>query len=135
MERGFSMDWARSGRICQRTWCFPIRVDCRPVGSTATIIACKMEEHRLRPSAAQARLLLGAIVADTLLLRSPTTTEVDASAGIRGASDRWELTLWGRNITGAHYPQLMFNSVAQSGSLNLFPSDPATFGISWRAKY
>jgi len=66
---------------------------------------------------------------------TPTTTEVDASAGIRGASDRWELTLWGRNITGAHYPQLMFNSVAQSGSLNLFPSDPATFGISWRAKY
>jgi len=55
----------------------PIRVDCRPVGSTATIIACKFAEHGKKPSSAQAKLLLGAIVADTLLLTSPTTTEVD----------------------------------------------------------
>lgn len=55
----------------------PIRVDCRPVGSTATIIACKFIEHGKRPTPAQAKLLLGAIVADTLLLTSPTTTHVD----------------------------------------------------------
>ena len=55
----------------------PIRVDCRPVGSTATIIACKFAEHGKKPSSAQAKLLLGAIVADTLLLTSPTTTEID----------------------------------------------------------
>ena len=55
----------------------PIRVDCRPVGSTATIIACKFSEHGKKPSPSQAKLLLGAIVADTLLLTSPTTTEVD----------------------------------------------------------
>lgn len=55
----------------------PIRVDCRPVGSTATIIACKFGEAGLRPSRAQARLLLGAMISDTLLLTSPTTTDVD----------------------------------------------------------
>ncbi|MCF7674944.1 MAG: putative manganese-dependent inorganic diphosphatase [Akkermansiaceae bacterium] len=55
----------------------PIRVDCRPVGSTATIIACKFAENGRRPTPAQAMLLLGAIVADTLLLTSPTATEVD----------------------------------------------------------
>jgi len=55
----------------------PIRVDCRPVGSTATIIACKFSEHGKKPSPAQAKLLLGAMVADTLLLTSPTTTETD----------------------------------------------------------
>ena len=55
----------------------PIRVDCRPVGSTSTIIACKFAEHGKRPSPAQAKLLLGAIIADTLLLTSPTTTETD----------------------------------------------------------
>ena len=55
----------------------PIRVDCRPVGSTATIIACKFAENGKRPSPAQAKLLLGAIIADTLLLTSPTTTETD----------------------------------------------------------
>ncbi len=55
----------------------PIRVDCRPVGSTSTIIACKFAEQGKRPSPAQAKLLLGAIIADTLLLTSPTTTETD----------------------------------------------------------
>ena len=55
----------------------PIRVDCRPFGSTATIIACKFAEQGKKPSPKQARLLLGAIVADTLLLTSPTTTDVD----------------------------------------------------------
>lgn len=55
----------------------PIRVDCRPVGSTATIITCKFAENGKRPTPAQAKLLLGAIIADTLLLTSPTTTDVD----------------------------------------------------------
>ncbi len=55
----------------------PIRVDCRPYGSTATIIACKFIENGKRPSASQAKLLLGAMIADTLLFTSPTTTEVD----------------------------------------------------------
>lgn len=55
----------------------PIRVDCRPLGSTATIIACKFDELGRKPTAAQAKLLLGAIVADTLLMTSPTTTETD----------------------------------------------------------
>jgi len=55
----------------------PIRVDCRPVGSTATIIACKFNEAGQAPGAAQARLLLGAMISDTLLLTSPTTTETD----------------------------------------------------------
>jgi manganese-dependent inorganic pyrophosphatase len=55
----------------------PIRVDCRPVGSTATIIACKFSENKKQPTPAQAKLLLGAIIADTLMFTSPTTTDVD----------------------------------------------------------
>jgi len=55
----------------------PARVDCRPVGSTATIIACQYEEAGLEPPAKEALLLLGALVSDTLLLTSPTTTAVD----------------------------------------------------------
>ena len=77
----------------------PIRVDCRPVGSTATIIACKFAEHGRRPSPAQAKLLLGAIVADTLLLTSPTTTEIDrhqAAALARRA--RVDLKIFGRDV-------------------------------------
>jgi len=77
----------------------PIRVDCRPVGSTSTIIACKFSEHGKKPSPAQAKLLLGAIVADTLLLTSPTTTEVDrqlAAALARRA--KVDLKKFGREV-------------------------------------
>lgn len=55
----------------------PVRVDCRPVGSTATIIACQFAEAGLKPSPAEALLLLGAVISDTLLLTSPTTTDTD----------------------------------------------------------
>jgi len=55
----------------------PIRVDCRPWGSTATVIAARYEEAEQKLGEGDALLLLGALVADTLLLTSPTTTEVD----------------------------------------------------------
>jgi len=77
----------------------PIRVDCRPVGSTATIIACKFTENGKRSSSAQAKLLLGAIIADTLLLTSPTTTEIDrqqAAALARRA--QVDLKIFGREV-------------------------------------
>ncbi len=55
----------------------PARVDCRPVGSSATIVALQFEEAGLTPTADEAKLLLGALISDTLLLTSPTTTEID----------------------------------------------------------
>ena len=55
----------------------PARVDCRPVGSSATIVACQFAEAGLEPTRGEAMLLLGAMIADTLLLTSPTTTAVD----------------------------------------------------------
>ena len=59
----------------------PIRVECRPVGSTATIVAQKFRENQLRPTANQAKLLLGAVISDTLALTSPTTTSTDQEIG------------------------------------------------------
>lgn len=77
----------------------PIRVDCRPVGSTATIIACKFTELGRKPSAAQAKLLLGAMVADTLLLTSPTTTECDRQqAAALARIARVDLQCFGREV-------------------------------------
>jgi manganese-dependent inorganic pyrophosphatase len=55
----------------------PARVDCRPVGSSASIVACQFEEAGKQPTVGEAKLLLGALVSDTLLLTSPTTTAVD----------------------------------------------------------
>ena len=77
----------------------PIRVDCRPVGSTATIIACKFAENGKRPTPAQAKLLLGAIIADTLLLTSPTTTEVDhQQAAVLARIAKVKLKDFGREV-------------------------------------
>jgi len=58
----------------------PLRVDCRPVGSSATIIYSRCREARLSIPREIALILLGALVSDTLKLGSPTTTETDRVA-------------------------------------------------------
>ncbi|GAB5558381.1 MAG: putative manganese-dependent inorganic diphosphatase [Synoicihabitans sp.] len=77
----------------------PARVDCRPVGSTATIIACQFEEAGLEPKPREALLLLGALVSDTLLLTSPTTTAIDRRVGPQLAKIAGvELDFFGREV-------------------------------------
>jgi len=55
----------------------PVQVDCRPLGSTASILTCRSREVSYQLSTSEATLLLGALVSDTLLLTSPTTTDLD----------------------------------------------------------
>lgn len=55
----------------------PIFFRNEPVGSTSTIIAMMFFEQGVSPSKEIAGILSGAIISDTLLLRSPTATEID----------------------------------------------------------
>ena len=55
----------------------PVRATFDPVGSTATLVIERFRQSGMEPSAATATLLLGAIVSDTVILNSPTTTERD----------------------------------------------------------
>ena len=55
----------------------PIYVRTQPVGSTSSIIAKMYEESNEVPSREIAGLLLSAILTDTLMFRSPTTTDFD----------------------------------------------------------
>lgn len=55
----------------------PIYYRCEPVGSTSTIVANLFFDNGIRPSRKIAGLLCGAIISDTLLLKSPTTTLTD----------------------------------------------------------
>lgn len=55
----------------------PIYFRNEPVGSTSTIIASIMFENGRRPSKKIAGILAAAIISDTLLFRSPTSTNVD----------------------------------------------------------
>ncbi|ARC85282.1 putative manganase-dependent inorganic pyrophosphatase [Clostridium argentinense CDC 2741] len=55
----------------------PIYFRNEPVGSTSTIVASIFFENGIRPSKKIAGVLCGAIISDTLLLKSPTATLVD----------------------------------------------------------
>jgi len=55
----------------------PIYFRNQPVGSSCTIIGSIFFENGITPSKEIAGLLCGAIISDTLLFRSPTTTDVD----------------------------------------------------------
>jgi manganese-dependent inorganic pyrophosphatase len=55
----------------------PIYFRNEPVGSTSTIVASIFFENGIRPSKRVAGLLCAAIISDTLLFKSPTSTNVD----------------------------------------------------------
>ena len=58
----------------------PVRATFDPVGSTATLVIERFRQNGMEPSRSTAVLLLGAILSDTVILNSPTTTERDQAA-------------------------------------------------------
>ena len=59
----------------------PVTFRSQPFGSTATIIYGLYKESQVMPDSGTAGLLCASIISDTLLFRSPTTTEHDRLAG------------------------------------------------------
>ncbi len=55
----------------------PVRATFDPVGSTATLVVERFRQSGMEPSPATATMLLGAVLSDTVILNSPTTTERD----------------------------------------------------------
>jgi len=55
----------------------PIPAIFDPVGSTATLVAERYKASGLRPEEGTATMLLAAVLSDTVILNSPTTTERD----------------------------------------------------------
>ncbi|BBL78251.1 inorganic pyrophosphatase [Rubrobacter xylanophilus] len=55
----------------------PIPATFDPVGSTATLIVERFRERGLEPERSTAMMLLAAVLSDTVILNSPTTTERD----------------------------------------------------------
>jgi manganese-dependent inorganic pyrophosphatase len=55
----------------------PVRATFDPVGSTATLVVERFRQNGMEPSSRAAVALLGAILSDTVILNSPTTTERD----------------------------------------------------------
>jgi manganese-dependent inorganic pyrophosphatase len=55
----------------------PVRATFDPVGSTATLIVERFRQNGLEPSPPSALMLLGAVLSDTVILNSATTTARD----------------------------------------------------------
>jgi manganese-dependent inorganic pyrophosphatase len=55
----------------------PVTATFDPVGSTATLVVERFRQNGMEPSKATGTLLLGAVLSDTVILNSPTTTERD----------------------------------------------------------
>ncbi len=55
----------------------PVTATFDPVGSTATLVVERFRRNELEPSRSTAMILLGAILSDTVILNSETTTERD----------------------------------------------------------
>lgn len=64
-------------RVANITTSSPVYFRNMPVGCTCTILAMMYKENGIKPSKEIAGLMASAITSDTLLFRSPTTTETD----------------------------------------------------------
>ncbi len=64
----------------------PLRFNAKPVGSTAAIVAREFEIEGVEAPEGIASLLLGAMLTDTVIMKSPTTTDFDRDIIARTAS-------------------------------------------------
>ena len=102
----------------------PIYFRNEPVGSTATIVASMYQEKGLMPEPNLAGLIAAAIVADTVMFKSPTCTERDRRMAARMA-----------RISGVSLDELGQSIFAASSTLDkpvedLFFSDFKDFHIA-----
>lgn len=61
----------------------PVCFTTAPVGSTCTLVASIYREHGMEPDPQMAALLLAGLLSDTVILKSPTTTEKDRETAVR----------------------------------------------------
>ncbi len=70
----------------------PIRFINQPLGSTCTVVATLYQQAGIEPGQKIAGLLLAGLLSDTVILKSPTTTEIDR-----------QLVPWLENLAGLEH--------------------------------
>lgn len=60
---------------------------------------------------------------------------VNASVGFGATDGAWQMQFWVRNLLEEEYQQGNFESVGQPGSINVYPGDPRTYGLTLRARF
>ena len=83
---------------------YPVFMRNEPVGSTNTIVATMFQEHGLMPGEKLAGLMAGAIISDTVMFKSPTTTPRDRRIAERLARIAGiDLEALGRDVFSASF--------------------------------
>jgi manganese-dependent inorganic pyrophosphatase len=103
----------------------PILALIAPVGSTATLVLRRYREMNIEPPRDMAGLMLAAILSDTMLLKSPTTTEEDRQAVAYLAG------LWGEDAMdfGVRMYNAKFDIASQSAH-EILVADVKTFSFA-----
>lgn len=81
----------------------PIYMDIEPLGSTCTIVYQLYLKNNLKPSETVAKVLLAGLISDTVILKSPTTTQTDVDT----ANELTKLA----NVTLNEFAEKMFSSM------------------------
>jgi manganese-dependent inorganic pyrophosphatase len=87
----------------------PVSATFDPVGSTATLVTERFRQNGLEPSRPTAVMLLAAVLSDTVILRSPTTTERD-----RAVVDYFERVL---GLDATEFGRRMFEDSSDSSGV------------------
>jgi len=62
-------------------------------------------------------------------------TLANARLGYRFSADRYDVSLWAKNLFDEDYRNGAFNSVIREGSLSAYHTEPRTWGVTLRATY
>jgi manganese-dependent inorganic pyrophosphatase len=110
----------------------PITFITSPLGSTCTLVTQRFREYGLEPDSATAALLLAGILSDTVILKSPTTTDNDRTAvawleGLAGLN----ATEFGRDIFAACSSLNNYGSPRRvvEADFKLFTHEGKTIGV------
>lgn len=110
----------------------PISFITSPVGSTCTLVANRYREGNIEPDRHIAALLLAGILSDTVILKSPTTTDADLQTAA-WLEERSGLVAadFGRDIFAASSSLKNYGSVDQvvSADFKLFTHEKYSIGL------
>ena len=109
----------------------PINFRNMPVGSTNTIIYLMYKENNVKIPKDMAGLMLSGILSDTLILNSPTTTNIDKDAvnnlariaNVNYKNYGFDMISYGTKLTGKTKEQILYNDFKR------YPTDLGNIGL------
>ena len=109
----------------------PINFRNMPVGSTNTIIYLMYKENNIKIPKDMAGLMLSGILSDTLILNSPTTTNIDKDAvnnlariaKVNYKKYGFDMISYGTKLVGKTKEQVLYNDFKR------YPTDSGTIGL------